>query len=155
MVGGGGGAPVIYRRDFLASRNFMLHAAASCGVRPLSLSANAAPPQSYFSSKILTAFYIFFKTAFYGYLVLKTGHSWYIGKIENYSFQRYHVRSNRSSDERVMAPGSKGVRAVFLYLSDEDSGQTGDVTGEPRVTRCSRSYLLSSSFKLAGQLVAS
>jgi hypothetical protein len=32
-----------------------------------------------------------------------------------------------------MAPGSRGVRAVFLRFSDEDSGQTGDVTSEPRV----------------------
>jgi hypothetical protein len=34
-----------------------------------------------------------------------------------------------------MALGSKGVRAVFLYFSSEDSGQTGDVTNEPRVAR--------------------
>jgi hypothetical protein len=40
---------------------------------------------------------------------------------------------NRSSDGKVMAPGSRGVRAVFLRFSYEDSGQTGDVTGELRV----------------------
>ena len=50
---------------------------------------------------------------------------------------------NRSSDERVMAPGSKGVRAVFLCFSGENSDQTGNVTGEPRVARCSLGYLLS------------
>jgi hypothetical protein len=49
------------------------------------------------------------------------------------SFQRYQICMNRSSDERVMVPESKGVRAIFLYFSGEDSGQTGDVTGEPRV----------------------
>ena len=32
-----------------------------------------------------------------------------------------------------MAPGSQGVGAVFVHFSDEDSGQTGDVLGEPRV----------------------
>jgi hypothetical protein len=32
-----------------------------------------------------------------------------------------------------MAPGSRRVRAVFLHLFCEDSGETGDVAGEPRV----------------------
>uniref|UniRef100_A0A2N9FRX0 Reverse transcriptase domain-containing protein n=1 Tax=Fagus sylvatica TaxID=28930 RepID=A0A2N9FRX0_FAGSY len=34
-----------------------------------------------------------------------------------------------------MAPGSRGVGAVFVHFSDEDSGQTGDAIGEPRVPR--------------------
>ena len=34
-----------------------------------------------------------------------------------------------------MAPGSKGVQAVFLYFSGEGSGQTKDVTSKPRVAR--------------------
>jgi hypothetical protein len=32
-----------------------------------------------------------------------------------------------------MAPGSRGVGAVFVHFSDADSGQTGDAIGEPRV----------------------
>ena len=35
------------------------------------------------------------------------------GNISMSSFQRYKVCANRSSDERVMAPGSRGVGAVF------------------------------------------
>jgi hypothetical protein len=34
-----------------------------------------------------------------------------------------------------MAPGSRGVGAVFSHFSGEDSGQTGEATGEPRVAR--------------------
>ena len=58
-----------------------------------------------------------------------------VGKFEKSSFQQYQVRANRSSDGKVMAPGSRGVRAVFLCFYSEDSGQTGDVTGESRVAR--------------------
>jgi hypothetical protein len=57
-----------------------------------------------------------------------------VGNLEMYSFQRYQVYMNLSSDERVMAPGSKGVQVVFLCFSDEDSSQTEDATGEPRHT---------------------
>uniref|UniRef100_A0A2N9GWY5 Aminotransferase-like plant mobile domain-containing protein n=1 Tax=Fagus sylvatica TaxID=28930 RepID=A0A2N9GWY5_FAGSY len=62
---------------------------------------------------------------------------------------------NRSSDEGVMAPGSRGVGAVFVHFSDEDSGQTGDAIGEPRVPRRSWSHYLSNAPGLADQLVAS
>uniref|UniRef100_A0A2N9GLN1 Uncharacterized protein n=1 Tax=Fagus sylvatica TaxID=28930 RepID=A0A2N9GLN1_FAGSY len=62
--------------------------------------------------------------------------------------------TNRSSDERVMAPGSRGVGAVFVCFSGEDSGQTGDATGEPRVPRRSRSRYLSNAPGLADQLFA-
>uniref|UniRef100_A0A2N9EG70 Uncharacterized protein n=1 Tax=Fagus sylvatica TaxID=28930 RepID=A0A2N9EG70_FAGSY len=58
-----------------------------------------------------------------------------VGKLSTSSFQRYKVCTNRSSDEGVMAPGSRGVGAVFVHFSDEDSGQTGDAIGEPRVPR--------------------
>uniref|UniRef100_A0A2N9GNF7 Uncharacterized protein n=1 Tax=Fagus sylvatica TaxID=28930 RepID=A0A2N9GNF7_FAGSY len=34
------------------------------------------------------------------------------------TFQRYKVCTNRSSDEGVMAPGSRGVGAVFVHFSD-------------------------------------
>uniref|UniRef100_A0A2N9H3E6 Aminotransferase-like plant mobile domain-containing protein n=1 Tax=Fagus sylvatica TaxID=28930 RepID=A0A2N9H3E6_FAGSY len=62
---------------------------------------------------------------------------------------------NRSSDEGVMAPGSRGVGAVFVHFSDVDSGQTGNAIGEPRVPRRSRSHYLSNAPGLADQLVAS
>uniref|UniRef100_A0A2N9GA46 Aminotransferase-like plant mobile domain-containing protein n=2 Tax=Fagus sylvatica TaxID=28930 RepID=A0A2N9GA46_FAGSY len=54
------------------------------------------------------------------------------GKLSTSSFQRYKVCLNRSSDERVMAPGSRGIGAVFVHFSGEDSDQTGDAFGEPR-----------------------
>uniref|UniRef100_A0A2N9IK75 Uncharacterized protein n=1 Tax=Fagus sylvatica TaxID=28930 RepID=A0A2N9IK75_FAGSY len=54
-----------------------------------------------------------------------------------------------------MAPGSRGAGAVFVCFSGEDSGQTGDATGEPRVARRSRSRHLSNTPGLAGQLAAS
>uniref|UniRef100_A0A2N9G9X6 Uncharacterized protein n=1 Tax=Fagus sylvatica TaxID=28930 RepID=A0A2N9G9X6_FAGSY len=57
------------------------------------------------------------------------------GKLSTSSFQRYKVCLNRSSDERVMAPGSRGIGAVFVHFSGEDSDQTGDAFGEPRVPR--------------------
>uniref|UniRef100_A0A2N9G4K6 Uncharacterized protein n=1 Tax=Fagus sylvatica TaxID=28930 RepID=A0A2N9G4K6_FAGSY len=78
-----------------------------------------------------------------------------VGKLSTSSFQRYKVCANRSSDEGVMAPGSRGVGAVFVHSSDEDSGQTGDAIGEPRVPRRSRSHYLSNAPGLADQLVAS
>ena len=54
-----------------------------------------------------------------------------------------------------MAPGSRGVEAIFVRFSDEDSGQTGDAIGEPRVPRHSWSHNLSNASGLADQLVAS
>uniref|UniRef100_A0A2N9I289 Uncharacterized protein n=1 Tax=Fagus sylvatica TaxID=28930 RepID=A0A2N9I289_FAGSY len=62
---------------------------------------------------------------------------------------------NRSSDERVMAPGSRGIGAVFVHFSGEDSDQTGDAFGEPRVPRRSWSRYLSNAPGLVDQLVAS
>ena len=59
------------------------------------------------------------------------------------------------SDGKVMAPKSRGVRAVFLRFSDEDSSQTGDATGELRVASHSWSCSLSHVPKLADQIVAS
>ena len=78
-----------------------------------------------------------------------------VGNLSTSSFQRYKVCANRSSDERVMALGSRGAGAVFVCFSSEDSGQTGDVFGEPRVPRRSRSRYLSNAPGLADQLVAS
>uniref|UniRef100_A0A2N9F789 Uncharacterized protein n=1 Tax=Fagus sylvatica TaxID=28930 RepID=A0A2N9F789_FAGSY len=49
-----------------------------------------------------------------------------------------------------------GVSELFLCtFPDEDSGQTGDAIGEPRVPRRSRSHYLSNAPGLADQLVAS
>uniref|UniRef100_A0A2N9HYW3 Uncharacterized protein n=1 Tax=Fagus sylvatica TaxID=28930 RepID=A0A2N9HYW3_FAGSY len=78
-----------------------------------------------------------------------------VGKISTSTFQRYKVYANRSSDERVMAPGSWGVGAVLVCFSGEDSGQTGEATGELRVAHRSRSRHLSNAPGLAGQLAAS
>jgi hypothetical protein len=77
------------------------------------------------------------------------------GNLSMSSFQRYKFCANRSSDERVMAPGSRGVGAVFMCFSGEDSGQTGDAISEPRVPRRSWSRYLSNTPGLTGQLVAS
>ena len=71
-----------------------------------------------------------------------------VGKLSMSDFQRYKVCTNQSSDERVMAPGSRGAEAIFSCFSGEDSGQTGEATGEPRVARCSRSYHLSNALSV-------
>ena len=78
-----------------------------------------------------------------------------VGKLSTSSFQQYKFCTNRSSDERVIAPGSRGVGAVFVHFSDKDSSQTGDVLGEPRVPHRSRSHYLCNSPRLEDQLVAS
>uniref|UniRef100_A0A2N9IRL7 Aminotransferase-like plant mobile domain-containing protein n=1 Tax=Fagus sylvatica TaxID=28930 RepID=A0A2N9IRL7_FAGSY len=54
-----------------------------------------------------------------------------------------------------MAPGSWGAGAVFVCFSGEDSGQSGDATGEPRVPRRSWSRHLSNAPGLVHQLAAS
>jgi hypothetical protein len=54
-----------------------------------------------------------------------------------------------------MTPGSRGAGVVFTCFSDEDSGQTGEVTGEPRVARRSWSCHHSNVPRLADQLVVS
>ena len=54
-----------------------------------------------------------------------------------------------------MAPGSRGVRAVFSHFSGEDSGQTGEATGEPRVASQSWSCGLSYAPGLADQIATS
>jgi hypothetical protein len=54
-----------------------------------------------------------------------------------------------------MAPGSRGVEAVFVHFSGEDSDQMGGAIGEPRVPRRSWSRYLSNAPGLGYQLVAS
>ena len=56
-----------------------------------------------------------------------------VGKLEKSTFQQYKVCVNWSLDGKVMSPGSRVVRAIFLHFSGEVSGETGDATGEPRV----------------------
>ncbi|GMY33685.1 hypothetical protein FCV25MIE_28927, partial [Fagus crenata] len=52
-----------------------------------------------------------------------------------------------------MAPGSRGVGAVFVHFSGEDSDQTGDAIGEPRVPCRSWIHYLSNAPGLTDQLV--
>uniref|UniRef100_A0A2N9H5M4 Uncharacterized protein n=1 Tax=Fagus sylvatica TaxID=28930 RepID=A0A2N9H5M4_FAGSY len=55
-----------------------------------------------------------------------------VGKLSTSSFQRYKVCANRSSDEGVMAPGSRGVGAVFVHSSDADSWSNGGMLSANR-----------------------
>ena len=71
------------------------------------------------------------------------------------TFQPYKVCANRSSDGRVMTPGSRGAGAIFARFSGEDSGQTEEATSEPRVARRSWSHHISNAPRLADQLVVS
>ena len=54
-----------------------------------------------------------------------------------------------------MALRSRGVGAIFVCFSGEDSGRMGDATGELRVARRSWSCHLSNAPGLVDQLVAS
>jgi hypothetical protein len=66
------------------------------------------------------------------------------------TFQRYKFYMNRSLDKGVLTPRSRGAGAIFACFSGEDSGQTGEATGEPRVARRSWSRHLSNAPRLAG-----
>ena len=141
-------------RDHHAPRGMVPRESYSCHVAVLSY--HASPPPN--PPRFLCAypFLIRFSRA-----VLEA--LWYskqvmhhiVGKISMSTFQWYKVCMNRSLDERVMAPGSWGVGAIFARFSGEDSDQTGDATGEPRVPRRSRGHYLSNAPGLADQLVAS
>ena len=54
-----------------------------------------------------------------------------------------------------MAPESRGAGAVFSHFFGEDSNQTGEATGEPRVSRRSWSCHLSNASWLVDQIAAS
>jgi hypothetical protein len=54
-----------------------------------------------------------------------------------------------------MTPGSRGAGAVFARFSSEDSGQTREAVGEPRVASRSQSRHLSNAPGPAGQFAAS
>uniref|UniRef100_A0A2N9H5Y0 Uncharacterized protein n=1 Tax=Fagus sylvatica TaxID=28930 RepID=A0A2N9H5Y0_FAGSY len=84
------------------------------------------------------------------------GHAAYRSKSSRHplsngiNFARIGVRTRE-----LWLPEVRGVGAVFVHFSDEDSGQTGDAIGEPRVPRRSWSRYLSNAPGLADQLVAS
>jgi hypothetical protein len=117
------------------------------------------PPKTAVDTSSILARVSFFDPIFVGVLEVFRNSKWVMhhiaGKLSTSSFQRYKVCTNRSSDERVMAPGSWGVGAVFVHFSGEDSDQTGDAIGEPRVPRRSWSRYLSNAPRLADQLVVS
>jgi hypothetical protein len=78
-----------------------------------------------------------------------------VGKLSTSTFQQYKFCANRSSNKRVMTPGSRGAGVVFVCFSGEDSGQTGEAASEPRVARRSRSLYLSNAPGPARQLATS
>ena len=78
-----------------------------------------------------------------------------VGNPQMSTFQTYKGYTNRSSDGKVMAPGSRVVWAIYSHFSGEDSSQTGEATGEPRVAHCSWSCNLSNTPGLMDQLVVS
>ena len=125
-------------RHHAARRVMMPHEACACHVASLSFHASTYPNPPRFPCA-----YLFLTNFARAVLGVFRNSKWVmqhiVGKLSTSSFQRYKVCANQSSDERVMAPGSRGVGAVFVHFSDEDSGQTGDALGEPRVPRRSRS----------------
>ena len=141
-------------RHHAAWRVMMPHEPCSCHVAVLSLHASTSPNlprflRAYpFSTRFSRAVLEVFRNS-------KQVMQHIFGKLSTSSFQRYKFCTNRSSDERVMAPGSRGAGAVFMCSSGEDSSQTGDAFGKPRVPRRSRSHYLSNAPGLADQLVAS
>jgi hypothetical protein len=132
----------------------MARLACTCHVAILSFHASPPPDPPRFSCA-----YPFFIRFFRAVLEVFRCSKWVMQhifrKLSMSSFQRYKVCANRSSNERVMAPGSRGAGAVFVCFSGGDSGQTGDAFGEPRVPRRSQSRYLSNAPRLADQLVTS
>jgi hypothetical protein len=137
----------------------MLHHATSCCVTRAprgDLIYHVAPPTDLSRFSRLYSFLTrFFEAVFGAFYCSKWVMQHTVGKLGKSTFQRYKVRVNRSSDERVMAPGSRGVWAVFSRFSGKDSGQMGDATGEPRVASRSWSCNLSNAPRLVDQLAAS
>ena len=155
----GGRVGFIERRARLAQhhaarRVMMLREPCSCHVAILSFHASTYPNFPRFSRA-----YPFSTRFSRAVLEVFRNSKWVMqhitGNLSTSSFQRYKVYMNRSLDERVMSPGSRGVGAVFVHFSNEDSGQTGNAIGEPRVPRRSWSRYLSNAPGLADQIVAS
>uniref|UniRef100_A0A2N9GKH0 Uncharacterized protein n=1 Tax=Fagus sylvatica TaxID=28930 RepID=A0A2N9GKH0_FAGSY len=118
-----------------ARRVMMARLACTCHVAILSF--HASPPPESSSIFVRVPFFDpIFEGSFGGLPVFKMGHAAYLRKAldvllsNGIKFARIGVRTRR-----VMAPGSRGTGAVFVCFSGEDSGQTGDAFGEPRVPR--------------------
>uniref|UniRef100_A0A2N9F0D4 Uncharacterized protein n=1 Tax=Fagus sylvatica TaxID=28930 RepID=A0A2N9F0D4_FAGSY len=141
-------------RHHATRRVMMPHAACACHVAVLSIHASTPPNLPRFSRA-----YPFLTRFSRAVLEVFQNSKWVMqhisGKPLTSSFQRYKVFTNRNSNERFMAPGSWGAGVVFVCFSGEDSGQTGDAIGEPRVPHRSWSRHLSNAPGLAGQLIAS
>ena len=122
----------------------MLHVAAPCCVTRGHLichvALSAIPPRSECMYNLLPAFLRQLLEIFWCPKWIMCGT---VGKLKKSNFKRYQVCANRSLDRKIMALGSRGVRDVFLCFSGEDSNQTGDITGEPRVILRSQSCTLS------------
>ena len=132
----------------------MARHACTCHVAILSFHASPPPNPPRFSCAY--PFLIqFFRAVLEVFRCSKRVMQHIVGKLSTSSFQWYKFCVNRSSDEGVMALESRGARAIFVCFSCEDSGQTGDASGEPRVPRCSWSLYLSNVPGLTDQLVAS
>ena len=90
----------------------MARPACTCHVAVLSFHASPPPDPSRFSCAY--PFFIRFSRAV---LEVFRCSKWVmqhiIGNLSTSSFERYKVYANRSSDERVMAPGSQGCRSCF------------------------------------------
>uniref|UniRef100_A0A2N9HUF2 Aminotransferase-like plant mobile domain-containing protein n=1 Tax=Fagus sylvatica TaxID=28930 RepID=A0A2N9HUF2_FAGSY len=134
----------------------MVRPRSACSPPRGDLIRHAAPPPN--PPRFLCTYY--FSTRFSGKLFEAFWCSKWVmrhifGKIVTSTFQRYKVRANQSSDGRVMAPRSWGVRAVFSHFSGKDSGQMGDATGEPRVASRSWSWGLSNTLGLVDQITVS
>ena len=129
-------------RHHAARRVMMPREPCSCHVAVLSFHASTSPNLPRFSRV-----YPFLTQFFRAVLEVFRNSKWVMqhiaGKLSTSSFQRYKVCANQSSDERVMALGSRGAGAVFVCFSGEDSGQTGEATGKSRVARYSWSHHLS------------
>ena len=74
-----------------------------------------------------------------------------IGKLATSTFQQ--MRPGRPRE--LWVPELGVPKLFFCVFSSEDSGQTGEPTGELRVARCSWSYNLSNALELEDQIVAS
>jgi hypothetical protein len=137
-----------------ARRVMMPREPCSCHVAVLSFHASTSPNLPRFSRT-----YPFLTRFSRAVLEVFRNSKWVMqhisGKLSTSSFQQYKFCTNWSLDKRVMAPRSRGAGAVFVCFSGEDSGQTGDAIGEPRVPRRSWCRHLSNAPGLAGQLVAS
>uniref|UniRef100_A0A2N9IN29 Transmembrane protein n=1 Tax=Fagus sylvatica TaxID=28930 RepID=A0A2N9IN29_FAGSY len=148
----GGGLVLIERRARLKRHHAtwrMMMPCEPCSCHVAVLSFHASPPLNLPRFSRTYPFLIRFSRAV---LEVFRNSKWVmqhiVGKLSMSTFQWYKFYMNRSLDERVMAPGSRGAEAVFACFSGEDSGQTGEATGEPRVAR--RSQELSSFQRTQG-----